>query len=564
MPSQTLTSCERFDFPEYLLPKAKSGSISALLQPSPSPASAPKPKARRKTVRKPAAAVPPPMPLTTANGQVLTREQRYTPPPKAKAAVVQNIPITLPTMYPWQERVWAALHDPVIRFVVVAKGQQIGGSLLGGLWLVEGGLQAEDSWWVAPDFTLSEVGYDILTEIYSHPPFTEIVKEEKKRLRFVTTNAGRTGWIQIRSADDPNKLISRTLDREVVDEFAIMSPDAWEGKLSERLTLRRGKALIIFNPRGKNHAWDLWRRGDPDNPARDPEWMSFQFSQYDNPTIPRADIEKKRLTYTRSRFQSEVMGQFVDSGGEVFVNVRDQSRIGVVNGTVQPDPSHLYVGGLDISGGRHDWHVLMIEDVTLRMQVAMIRFSTQELSVMTRTFLDAQIAWNLQGIDGDETTIGIFPMREFQNAGIHIRPVNLNSVSKRLLIEDYAAEIELRKIRLLNDSLVVLEHEAYQAEETATGYIRYNSPKGGTDDTVIAGALAHRAATVHDSVAQPSVVRAQVTGLYDRTEPRAYPGWGGTPSAAAPLISGVRGVSFPPRLQHRNRPARAQRPKGQG
>ncbi len=253
--------------------------------------------------------------------------------------------------------------------------------------------------------------------------------------------------------------------------------------------------------------------------------MSFQFSQYDNPNISPADIEKKRLNMTHAKFQSEIMGEFVDSGGEVFVNVRDQARIGFINGSVQYDPTHQYVGGLDISGGRHDWHVLMIEDATLRAQVAMIRFSTQELSVMTRTFLDAQNAWNLQGIDGDETTIGIFPMREFQNAGIRVRPVNLNSVSKREIIESYAAEIELRKIRLLNDPVVILEHEAYQAEETYTGYIRYNSPKGGTDDTVIAGALAHRAATVLDKPPSSSLVLVPFTGLYGnnrRSERRKY------------------------------------------
>lgn len=432
------------------------------------------------------------------------------------SAGVRDIPITLPPMYLWQQQVWAALHDPAIRVVVCATGQQIGKTSLGVLWCIEGGLLGEDAWWVAPDYSLTEAGYDIMTTMLAQPPFPDLVMEEKKRLRFVFQNAGKSGWVQIRSADDPNKLRSRTLNRIVFDEAALALPDAWHGNLSERITVRRGKALLIFNPHGKNWAWELWRRGDPDNPNRDPEWRSFQFSQYDNPNIPREDIEKKRLNMTRAKFQSEVMGEFVDSGGEVFVNVRDQARAGFINGGVQYDPTHQYVGGLDISGGRHDWHVLIVEDVTLRAQVAMIRFSTQELSIMTRTFLDAQQAWNLEGIDGDETTIGIFPMREFEKAGLRIRPVNLNSVSKRELIESYAAEIELRKIRLLNDPLLILEHEAYQAEETHTGYIRYNSPKGGTDDTVIAGALAHRAATVHDAVPPRKLRLLPMTGLYQR------------------------------------------------
>lgn len=396
---------------------------------------------------------------------------------------------------------------------------------LGVLWGIEGGLLGESAWWVAPDYTLTEAGYDILNEVISHPPFPDLVKEEKKRMRFNFTNGGKQGWLQIRSADDPNKLRSRTLHRVIFDEAALASPDAWHGNLSERLTIHRGKALIIFNPHGKNWAWELWRRGDPENPHRDPEWRSFQFSQYANPNIAPEDIEKKRQTMTRAKFQSEVMGDFVDSGGQVFVNVRDQAAIGFLNGIVTPDPSHRYVAGLDISGGRHDWHVLMIEDATLRAQVGMIRFSTAELQVMTRTFLDAQEHWNLELIDGDETTIGIFPMREFQNAGLRIRPLNLNMVSKRALIEDYAAEIELRKLRLLNDPTVIYEHESYQAEEMASGYVRYNAPREGTDDTVIAGALAHRAATLQDARPPISFLRGRHNLWNSASAPRQYPGW---------------------------------------
>lgn len=533
----------------------KPSGIGALLQPASVPAPTPSkrvakqpaakkakpqrkaaaPKPTKRAERQPVAEPTPPKLVThpAPARSVAPPARKVSATQAATQAAVQNVPIQLPPLFEWQKEVWAALHDPAIRFVVCATGQQIGKTSLGVLWCVEGGLLGEDSWWVAPDYSLTEAGYDIMTEIVSQPPFPSVVSEEKKRLRFVFKNAGRSGWTQIRSADDPNKLRSRTLNRIVFDEAALALPDAWHGNLSERITVRRGKALIIFNPHGKNWAWELWRRGDPDNPNRDPEWRSFQFSQYANPNILPEDIEKKRKTMTRAKFQSEVMGDFVDSGGEVFVNVRDQARIGFVNNTVQPDPTHVYVGGLDISGGRHDWHVLVIEDETLRAQVAMIRFSTQELSVMTRTFLDAQTLWNLQGIDGDETTIGIFPMREFQNAGIHIRPVNLNVVSKRLLIESYAAEIELRKIRLLNDPLLIFEHEAYQAEETATGYIRYNSPKGGTDDTVIAGALAHRAATVHDDVHQPAFVRGTHTGLYNPTvKARTYPSWNSRKPAA--------------------------------
>lgn len=467
--------------------------------------------------------------------------------PVGDGVVVQQNAIGIPPLYPWQQRVRRALVD--YRFVVVFSARQIGKTELAVLTAIEEAMNGGDVWWIAPLNRFANAGYDKLVKYMQMPPFNQpyrsdskvrMVEEYKQRRRFTFHNGEKVGTIEVLSVEDPTSAVSATNTLVVFDEFGRGHPDAWYEGAYSTLTVRRGRALLISNPRGKNWAWNLWRMGDPELPEYNPEYRSFTFSQFDNPDLDPLWVASQQQTMTRRQYEREVLGLCTDDGGEVFVGVRRAAR--VIPGTRQYDPTHVYTGGLDISGGRHDWHVLMVEDKTTREQVAMLRFSTQELSVMTRTLLDAQAIWNMERIDGDETTIGIYPMREFQNAGLPIRPVNLNWVNKRALIEDYAAEIELDKIALLNDPVVVGEHEAYEAEETASGHVKYNSPKGGTDDSVIAGALAHRAATHEEARDGAAVHLLRHSGLYgsalhdgsrEGTKKRTYPSWSKRTSRSA-------------------------------
>lgn len=465
------------------------------------------------------------------------------PEPQAIGAgmIVQTSPIGIPPLYRWQLRVRQALRD--YRFVLVFSGRQIGKTEFAVLTAMEEAMNGGDVWWIAPLNRFANAGYDKLVRYANTPPFNQpyrsdskakMVEEYKQRRRFTFHNGEKVGTIEVISVEDPTSAVSATNTMVVFDEFARAHPDAWYEGAYSTLSVKQGRALLISNPRGKNWGWNLWRLGDPELPEYNPEYRSFTFSQFDNPALDPAWIEGQKKTMTKRAYEREVLGICNDDGGEVFVGVRVAAK--VIPGTRHYNPDHEYVGGLDISGGRHDWHDLMIEDVTTREQVANIRFSTTELEVIKRTILDAQAIWHMQRIDGDETTIGIFPMRELQNAGLPIRPINLNVVTKRAVIESYAAEIELQKLALLNDPVVVGEHEAYEAEETASGHVKYNSPKGGTDDTVIAGALAHRAATVQDEAAGGGVTILRHTGLYGRDRAdsirRAYPSWKRTSSSA--------------------------------
>lgn len=509
----------------------KARSVSDLLAAATAPApSTRKPRAkhaRQPRIPKPVASAPP---LVTP----LPGERVDAPTKAAINEIPVAVEIHLPPPYPWQQMVWTALHAGY-RVVACVTAQQIGKTSLGIEWLIEGGLAGERCWWVAPDYSLTEPGYDMFAELFSQPPFNQVVdkdghkmvEENKKRQLFTFRNNGRVGTIQIKSADDPNKLRGKTLHRLVADECGYMHPDAWHANLIHRLTVFRGIALLISNPVGKNWLWDVWRLGDPDNPHRDPDYASFQFDQSANPNISREEMEKKKLHMPYRQYQREVLGMFTDDGGDVFLGVKKAASI-LPN--LPPlcvyNPSHRYVAGMDISAGRQDFTVIIVFDVNEMAQAAMYRFSEPELSGHVRILQQVNDYWKPDRIEIEENSQAMFAVPEFRNIGLPVQAWNNNWKTKGELIQAYAAAIELGRIRLLQDADLIKEHEGMESDVAPGGTIRYHSPRNGHDDIVIASALAYRAATVHDASAQPSFVRGVARNLYGNSVPvRQYPSW---------------------------------------
>lgn len=435
-------------------------------------------------------------------------------------------PVRVPPMFDWQRSVIQCQT----RNIVVNAARQIGKTHLGVLLALNDAMQGGDVWWIAPDYSLTEPGYDLLQRLVDQPPFNTVVdsqghrmvEEYKQRKLFTVRNGGRIGTIQIKSADDPQKLRGKTLTRAILDEFAFMHPDAWYDGVSHALTVKKGRALFISTPFGKNHFWDLYRLGDPDSLDYNPEWQSFTFDQSANPLISASEIEEKRKTLPLRKFEREVLAKWVDIGGEVFVNVRPQA---VVIPNLPPlgvyNPEHHYVAGLDMSAGRQDYSVIIITDVTEMAQVAMYRFSTPSLPEHIRILKEVNDYWHPSVFEVEENSQAMFAVPEFKAIGLPIRAWNANWKSKPELIEHYAAAIELGRLRLLNDPVLVKEHEAMEANVTPSGVVQYNSPKGGNDDTVTAGALSYRAATVSEAAEVRQPLRfLPYSGLYGRDRTR--------------------------------------------
>lgn len=77
--------------------------------------------------------------------------------------------------------------------------------------------------------------------------------------------------IRIYGADNPDRLRGIYLDGAVLDEFGDMDPTVWSQVIRPALSDRKGWAVFIGTPKGKNTFHTLWL-----NAADDPDWFTLR------------------------------------------------------------------------------------------------------------------------------------------------------------------------------------------------------------------------------------------------------------------------------------------------
>ena len=118
------------------------------------------------------------------------------------------------------------------------------------------------------------------------------------------------GSIAVRSADNPQRLRGEGLDFLVMDEAAFVKPEVWAEVLRPTLTERKGSALFISTPIGRdNWFFDLWETAEEAE-----NWERFRFSTTDNPMIDPEEVEAARTEVGSIVFAQEYLAEFVDAG----------------------------------------------------------------------------------------------------------------------------------------------------------------------------------------------------------------------------------------------------------
>jgi hypothetical protein len=95
--------------------------------------------------------------------------------------------------------------------------------------------------------------------------------------------------IYVMGSDQPDALRGVTPDFVVLEEAAMHEQIIWEEIIRPALTARLGRALFIATPKGHNWFYDLWNKA-----ATMKDWSRFHYTIYDNPYIPREEIEEAK------------------------------------------------------------------------------------------------------------------------------------------------------------------------------------------------------------------------------------------------------------------------------
>lgn len=208
----------------------------------------------------------------------------------------------------WQKQVYT---DPA-RFKVVVGGRRLGKSRLSAVSLLVEGLQCPPGscvMYVAPTLQqakvilwdlLMDLGRDIITSSHVNDQVITLVNGAK---------------IYLRGSDRPDTLRGVSLTYLVLDEVADIKPDTWERILRAALADKKGRALFIGTPKGRNWFYDMYQLGLSGD---DPEWKSWHFTSKDNPLIDPAEIEAAKKTLSSFAFKQEFEASFDNAGTDVF------------------------------------------------------------------------------------------------------------------------------------------------------------------------------------------------------------------------------------------------------
>ena len=285
------------------------------------------------------------------------------------------------------------VHNDSARFKVLRAGRRWGKTRLGVMECLDTASKGGRAWWVSPTYKTGEVGWRPLRTLASKVPGAEIRRSE----RMIVLPTG--GSVTVRSADNPDSLRGESLDFVVMDECAFMQEDAWTEALRPALADRKGRALFISTPKGRNWFFNLWNQA-----SSQPQWAAFHFTSYDNPYIDNAEIDAARGTLPEATFLQEFLAEFVDDASLVFRHVRESATAQTQDGKIG---GRRYVMGVDLA--RHvDFTVIVVLDVTqapYRM-VYMDRFNQISWQVQIKRIKTAAHRFEVDQIVVDQTGVG--------------------------------------------------------------------------------------------------------------------------------------------------------------
>ena len=297
--------------------------------------------------------------------------------------------------------------------------------------------------------------------------------------RMVTLPGG--GTVQIRSADDPDSLRGDGLNFVVIDEAAYIKPAAWTEALRPALSDRKGGAMLISTPRGRNHFWELYQRGLDE---QETEWASFQFPTVSNPFIDPLEIEEAKRTLPELIYMQEYLAEFIDDQGGVFRRVQSA----VMDGIDEPEQGRQYVAGVDVAASI-DYTVVSVFDVEAKRQVHMDRFNRVDYPVLESRLAALYERWNLTNMVVEANSIGRPVIDHLIERGLTIQAFTTTNATKQAIIQNLQSAFEHEDIKIIDDPILIGELLSFEGSRTPSGAYRYSAPDGMHDDCVMSLAI---------------------------------------------------------------------------
>lgn len=185
--------------------------------------------------------------------------------------------------------------------------------------------------YIAPTYQQSrDIAWEILKREFKGASFNE----SRLEIRVGDCLVVLRGWEAVET------LRGQFFDFLVIDEIAMMRNFwiNWQEVLRPTLTDTKGSVLFISTPKGFNHFYDLYGLEKEDK-----DYKSYHFTSFDNPFIPKEELEKAKLEITEDRFAQEYMADFRKTEGLVYKEF-DRNKYLFDDATPLPDFNRTILG----------------------------------------------------------------------------------------------------------------------------------------------------------------------------------------------------------------------------
>ena len=384
------------------------------------------------------------------------------------------------TPHPKQRELINGIIESKCKYHIASIGRQFGKSLMGInlalYWAINNG--PCKILWISPVYSqTTKVHKELMQAIGG----TNIVQSNNYSSNEIQLRNGST--IMFRSAERYDNIRGLTLDYAIIDEAAFIKDDAYAEAIKPTLLVRGKKVLFISTPKGKNWFYNLYQLGlSPDYP----NYKAYAGSSYDTPYIEKKEIEDAQRTIPKNVFQQEYLAKFIDSGGEVFTDI-DNNTLPAYT----PAQGKVYCG-IDL-GKQEDYTVATFIDSKGKV-IDIYRNNKQEWTTMTQDILVLIRKYNATTMV-EVNSIGDVIFEQIKRQWSDTHPFVTSSKSKNEIIEGLILDMNNAEVNIPSKELfppLYSELSVFTYEyNPKTRNIRYGHPAGLHDDTVISLAIAN-------------------------------------------------------------------------
>jgi len=385
----------------------------------------------------------------------------------------QKTTIQIPDYHPDQQTIRKSLD----RFNVLCCGRRYGKDIFGQNYTVERLLRGRAFGWYLPSYKdLLENWRYFVNVLY---PITERKKEEERRLDLVTG-----GTLEMWSLEDKDASRGRQYDDIVINECGLIPhlEYSWNAAIRPTLAVTQGGGLFMGTPKGLTYFHTLYQRGL----AGERGWKSFKRTSYDNPIVPKSELDEIRATTPDLYFRQEYLAEFVTMEGAVFRRIQEAVYGEPIS---EPEPKHEYIAGVDVAAAV-DYTVVSVMDAATKRMVYMDRFSRVDYGVLEDRIHAVYQRFGCRLARVESNSIGQPVIDALIRRGMNIQGFVTTGASKQLIITALQSAFEHGEIGIPNYPVLIGELLSFESKRTASGNFTYSAPEGAHDDCVMSLAIA--------------------------------------------------------------------------